>query len=285
MLGCVILNYNDYLTTIKLLELIHGYSILDIIVVVDGKSTNDSFLRLKRYESSKIMVIQADKNGGYGYGNNVGIRICKELGMDYVLIANPDVVFTEEVIKRTLDIFKSNELCVAVSPRMKDREPAMRILSPWADVWASFICVNAILKPRNYPKSFYNGKRVVQVDVLPGSLVLFDLDKMLRCGLYDESVFLYHEEYIMGVKFKEKGYKSFVVIDSDYIHNHSVTVSKVFKNPVKSRKIVLESHKLYLRKYLHASSGVMLLFYILYPLKCAESFIWGTLKWIIGRKK
>lgn len=285
MLGCVILNYNDYQTTIELIELIKNYTVFDSIIVVDGASTNDSYDRLKKYNSDKITVIKADKNGGYGYGNNIGIRKCKELGMDHVLIANPDVVFTEKTISHTLDTLKATENCIAVSPRMKDREPAMRILSPWVDVWASFIFVNAILKPRNYPKQFYLGKSIARVDALPGSLVLFDLNKLFLCGLYDETVFLYHEEYIMGVKFKAKGFDSYVMLDDEYIHNHSVTVSKVFRNPVTSRKIVLKSHKTYLQKYLHASSGVMILYYILYPLKCMESFIWGTMKWIMRRNR
>ena len=41
-IGCVILNYNDSETTIKLLSHISGFDSLDEIIVVDNKSTDDS---------------------------------------------------------------------------------------------------------------------------------------------------------------------------------------------------------------------------------------------------
>lgn len=87
MLGCVILNFNDSETTKKLVNNIKGYKVIDYIIIVDNKSTDTSFLELKRFENedSKIKVIESPKNGGYGYGNNVGICYCKQIGCSYVL--------------------------------------------------------------------------------------------------------------------------------------------------------------------------------------------------------
>ena len=72
--GIVILNYNDYETTINMLNSIKDYDSLDHIVVVDNKSTDNSYEVLKPYESKKIDVIQSKSNKGYSYGNNVGIK-------------------------------------------------------------------------------------------------------------------------------------------------------------------------------------------------------------------
>ena len=52
-LGMVIINYNDYSTTKKLLENIVDYSCLDKIVVVDNCSTDDSFKKLKKLKYKK----------------------------------------------------------------------------------------------------------------------------------------------------------------------------------------------------------------------------------------
>ena len=280
MLGCVVLNYNDYPTTSLLLDRIRDFKCFNKIVVVDGASTDDSYTQLTKYSSDKVMVIKADRNGGYGYGNNIGIRTCKDLGLKYVLIANPDVVFTEQTVVNMLEIIDKEEKCVAISPRMKGREPAMRILSPWIDVWASFIFVNAVIKPRNYKSGYYSNNQVSEVDVLPGSLVMFDVARVIECGLYDERVFLYHEEYIMAVKFRKKGYRSLLDMNDEYIHNHSVTVSKVFKNPVVSKRIALKSHRIYLEEYLDAPFIVIMIFYCLYPFVCLESWMWGLIKWM-----
>ena len=61
--SCIILNYNDALTTIHLLEFIKDYSILDFIVVVDNCSTDDSWEKLLRYKNEKIHVIKSEKMG------------------------------------------------------------------------------------------------------------------------------------------------------------------------------------------------------------------------------
>lgn len=67
MVGCVVLNYNDSKTTIELINRIGKMTSIDVIVIVDNNSTDDSFSVLKQYASEKIHVIQSDKNGGYGY--------------------------------------------------------------------------------------------------------------------------------------------------------------------------------------------------------------------------
>ena len=47
MIGCVVLNYNDADTTLDLLKRIEPMEIIDQIVLVDNKSTDNSLERLK----------------------------------------------------------------------------------------------------------------------------------------------------------------------------------------------------------------------------------------------
>ena len=54
--GIVILNYNDSDNTSLILEDIRNYKILDKIVIVDNKSTDDSVKKLKHYENKKIKI-------------------------------------------------------------------------------------------------------------------------------------------------------------------------------------------------------------------------------------
>lgn len=86
-LSCVILNYNDAETTEKLVKQLADYDVLHQIIVVDNASTDDSLERLRKLESDanasqsgKVRVISADHNGGYGSGNNLGVRYAAEQG-------------------------------------------------------------------------------------------------------------------------------------------------------------------------------------------------------------
>lgn len=61
MIGCVVLNYNDADTTLDLLKRIEPMEIIDQIVLVDNKSTDNSLERLKEQESNKVHVVCAKK--------------------------------------------------------------------------------------------------------------------------------------------------------------------------------------------------------------------------------
>ncbi len=282
-IACVILNYNDYETTGKLIHQIQNYTIFAKIIVVDNNSTDNSLEVLKGYETDKVVVICSPKNGGYGYGNNCGIRYAEKCGFDYVLIANPDVVFEEKAIVDCMDIISRKEEVVAIAPRIKDGM-AFKIASPIMDITYSSLLLNKIFKPRYYPRSFYNNKAGwVYVDALPGSLVLFDIHKFSEVGMYDENVFLYNEEVIIGKKFKDKGYKSILNLRQQYLHLHGVSVNKTFNGSLKPYKIARQSHKYYLKNYLNANPATILLMDVLWPIQLFEIFIWRRLKSLLIR--
>lgn len=123
-LSCVILNYNDAKTTEKLVRQIADYKIWHQIIIVDNASTDDSLERLKRLEKgndAKLQVLSADHNGGYGYGNNLGVRYAAAQGSaTHVLIANPDVVFSEQSLKSMLAVFAHHPEVGIVTTRIRD---------------------------------------------------------------------------------------------------------------------------------------------------------------------
>ena len=61
----VVLNYNDYNTIEKFLNNAVHIESIDKLIVVDNCSTDNSFEKLRAYESEKTDVIKTEKNGGY----------------------------------------------------------------------------------------------------------------------------------------------------------------------------------------------------------------------------
>ncbi|MBR2290136.1 MAG: glycosyltransferase, partial [Clostridia bacterium] len=77
----IVLNYNSKEDTIRYVGQIKNYSCIDVILVVDNKSTNPGeFQELKQLKDDKVYVIQSDKNGGYSYGNNFGLKFLEAYG-------------------------------------------------------------------------------------------------------------------------------------------------------------------------------------------------------------
>ena len=120
----IVVNFNDDEDTKKYLEMMKNYDIIDKILVVDNKSTKiNSYESLLSFKSSKIEIIQTDKNGGYNYGINYGIKYLESMDekYDYFIISNPDISIEESAIKNVIDILEKNEKYAMGSPRMYDK--------------------------------------------------------------------------------------------------------------------------------------------------------------------
>ena len=78
MIDILVLNYNDSATTTAFVNTVKEYSNVGHVLIVDNKSTDDSVKKLKELLSPKVVLLESDHNGGYGAGNNFGIRYLNE---------------------------------------------------------------------------------------------------------------------------------------------------------------------------------------------------------------
>ena len=72
---------------------------------------------------------------------------------------------------------------------------------------------------------------------------------MMECGGYDEGVFLYHEEEILGKKLKQKGYQTALLLTDHYVHRHSESISKTYQDIWQRQKLRNQSAMYYYKKY------------------------------------
>ena len=253
--SCVILNYNDAETTLNLVLRVKGYSLIDHIVVVDNCSTDDSWKVLQRLKSEKVHVIKSPKNGGYGYGNNVGLRYSADvLHVNYSIVANPDVLFDENCVRKFIQTLQEDSSVAVVSAKQSNSpDCAWKDCSILQYILATSLFFEVWLKIRSYPKNYFIGKDSVPVFAVPGSLLMVDLKKMLKYGLYDEDFFLYFEEFVLAQKFANAGLKTILRLDCSYVHNHHVSISKAYNRWSQQHAILLKSAELFLTKYKNAN--------------------------------
>lgn len=260
VVSCIILNFNDAPTTKKLVERIKDYALLDYIVVVDNCSTDNSWEQLQHYKSDKIHVIQSPRNGGYGSGNNYGLRYSSEiLNADYSIVANPDVQFDEECVEKFLQTLQEDDSIAVVSARQSNSpDCAWKNCSILQYILATSLFFEVWLKIRSYPKKYFKGKDTVSVFAIPGSLLMVDLRKMIKYGMYDEEFFLYYEEPVLAQKFTDAGLKTVLRLDCSYVHNHHVSISKTYRRWSQQHAVLLKSADLFLRKYKKANALQMI---------------------------
>ena len=262
-ISCVILNYNDAGTTVSLLDRIRDYECLDDIILVDNHSTDGSYETLKEQEGGRVHLLQSEKNGGYGSGNNIGIRYAiQEARADYILIANPDIVFSRQCVYDMKNVLEAGADHALVSALVKGTDgntlfSCWKLLPMFADLLDTGLVTRRLFKRLlNYSPSYLGKKPYVEVDAVPGSFFMIKADVIGgENGLgriFDEEIFLYYEEKILGRKLKGIGKKTLLLTAQSYVHAHSVTINKTVGSIAAKQKILHESKLYYYEHYLGA---------------------------------
>lgn len=238
--GLVILNFNDYKTTLSLIEKVKDYNILDKIMIIDNCSTNNSLSILKKYENDKIIVERSKFNGGYAVGNNFGVKeLLKIKKCDYIIIANPDVIFEEKTVEVLIEKMEEDKNIGVIAPMMKPNTTRYYKFNYIECICSLFLFINKLFLK-------FRKKIPDEINFIPGSLLMFRTDAFLKVGGFDENTFLYCEEPIIIHKLNDNKYKAKIISDIYYIHNHSITIKKVYKSKIKPYKIYLNSLNYYL---------------------------------------
>ena len=252
MIGMVIVNYNDYETTKRLLDNVKDYKILREIVVVDNKSTDNSLEELRKLKNKKITIIDSGENKGYSYALNVG---CKYLIDKYkslnIVISNSDIIIESELDIKDLNSYISTKN-VIVGPTIiqgNDLNRGFKIPSPWQDIKQNivFFGKRVLAKELSYPDNYYH-KDISKVDTVSGCFFMISSKHLEDMGYFDENVFLYYEENIMGIKTKKLGKNIIVANNVDVIHDHSVSIDKSLKR-IKKYDILKTSQEYFEKTY------------------------------------
>lgn len=259
MCTLVLLNYNDSNTVKTYISNIHGFRCFEHIVIVDNCSTDNSYNELKRLENDFIDVIKSEGNKGYGYGNNYGIRYAaRRYNSQFILISNPDVVYAEHTIERMELVLKQHEDVGVVSTMMKMPDGNISSLSAWKvpSFWQA-VFINAahpnkvawFVGKRTYDDILNSHEQIREVDCVPGSLLMVNRNHMETVGMYDENIFLFGEETVLGIRMKQNGFKTLLLTDDSFVHFHSVSIKKSLKKEEDRMRVMWDSRKYILGHY------------------------------------
>lgn len=270
----IILNYNDYKTTIKLLDNIFSYNKLNHIIVVDNNSSDNSYsILLNKYKNiKKIDVIKTDKNKGYAAGNNFGADYAiRNYKPDILFIANPDIMLLENIIENINSTFNSYSDIGILAPKVSKGYNSWKLPNYLITLASMFLYLSKKFGNKVYKNQ---DEEINYVDVVAGSLFAIRTDVFKKIGGFDERTFLYYEENILAYKLKKAGYKSAILGNSSYDHLHAVSIKKEFKSKMRPFNIIVNSIKVYLKNYLNINIFQLILFEIVYVFAFIERLLY-----------
>lgn len=232
--NCVVLNWRTAEMTIKAVgaALVAMERVEGAITVVDNDSQDGSFetMQSAMRDWPRVRVLESGRNGGYGAGNNHGIRAGLPGGLrpDYVYVLNSDAFPAPDSIRALVEHLDSNpRVGFAGShvhgPEGEPHTTAFRFPSIASEFEGAAktgpitrLLKNAVVAPP-LPT------RTTRVDWVAGASVLMRQAMLDQIGLFDEAFFLYFEETDLFLRAARADWQAAYVVESRVMHIGSVS--------------------------------------------------------------
>lgn len=228
----IILNWRTAAMTLRAVEAaLRAMDGIDgAITVVDNDSRDGSEETLRRAVADRgwdrVQVVQAGRNGGFGAGNNVGIRAGLPGGArpDYVYILNSDAFPAPDAIRLLLTHLEQNPHIGFAGSYIHGIEgdphtTCFRFPSPWSELEAAARTgpISRALKRHIVPMDI-PAQGVMRVDWLAGCSLMMRRSVLDRIGLFDDTFFLYFEETDLCLRAARAGWPTDYIRASEVAH-------------------------------------------------------------------
>lgn len=207
------------------------------LVIVDNDSGDGSFETLRAEAEARgwvgngrVRVIQSGRNGGFGAGNNAGIRAGLSDGSvpDLVYVLNSDAFPGKGAIKRLVEALDGDPGAGLAGsyihgPDGTPHVTAFRfpsILSEFEGA-ARLGPLSRFLRRHRVPMEVPEATQAVPW--LAGASLLVRREVLDRIGLFDETFFLYFEETDLCRRAADAGWRTLYVRESEVTHIGSVS--------------------------------------------------------------
>jgi len=216
LVSIIILTYNSSKFLSKCLDSIARQTYRNFeIIIVDNASVDGSAELAKkigeRMGLTRFTVVRNSRNLGYCGGNNVGIRLAKG---KYIAIINPDIILNKHWLERLVAVAESNDkIGMCQGKILYDNTKIINSTGNLMDIFGAVRCRGEFEIDRgqydnNSGDFFY----------VSGAAFLIRKDVLYKVGLFDEMLFLYHDDVDLSWRVRLLGYVLKYISDAVCFH-------------------------------------------------------------------
>ena len=219
----IILNYNNFSDTVETIESVLSLEYDANSVLLVENSSDNTIIQKIRTQFPDLAIIENKKNLGYAGGNNIGIQKAFKSGADYIFLLNNDVKLEKDVLKKCVSAMEKSPGCAACQPIIVTLENEERIWSAGTQLYFG------------YPRLFLKGTKLQKNGIktspfgLVGCAILFRRSALQQIGLFDESLFLLHEETDWCIRAKQMNFSLLIISNAIVYHKISTTIGMFSK--------------------------------------------------------
>jgi hypothetical protein len=197
------------------------------VIVIDNASGDfipiANAVRVNNW-SSWVTVLEAPRNGGFAYGNNLGIKRAIEAHVpDYVYLLNPDTEVRPGAIRSLVDFLESYPSVGIAGSSFENQDGsewpiAFRFPSMLSELDQGLAFGLATRLLRRWSVSQQMTDVAQPVDWISGASMMIRFSVIAAIGGLDENYFLYYEETDFCYRAKRAGFETWYVPKSRVMH-------------------------------------------------------------------
>lgn len=219
--GCIV-TYNGGDEVVSCIESILSYTKnIDFTLYVSDNFSTDNTVELIRHHFPEVIVLENEKNGGFGYGHNQVIPL---LNSDYHCVINPDIVVDSEVISNLVNYLQEHSQIGLITPKILNQDGTEQYL-PKRNPKFSYVILSKFpgLKKfrREYTRQDEEFNQPTEVDFCTGCFFLTPTEVFKKMGGFDDHFYMYFEDGDLSRRVKKAGYEVvFHPLEQVYHHWH-----------------------------------------------------------------
>lgn len=235
----IIVNYNTCDLTSACIQSIIDYTngLSYEIIVVDNASTDSSKEIMEN--DHRIKYIYSEKNGGFGYGNNLGMEVANG---DFFFLLNSDTLLLNNAVGEFFKYAKSHNPKTIYGCYLQGDDGSYRDSFFYFPAFTIKDFIKRIVKPHNYQPDYTNR----EVECICGADMFIPRQAIDEAGMFDENIFLYGEEGDLQYRMMKKGYRRMLINSPQIVHLEGESSGNTARY-----KYGMKSHLYILKKYMN----------------------------------
>jgi hypothetical protein len=233
--------------------------------VVDNASPDES-AELVRERFPGVRLIASERNGGYAYGNNLGLRAAgfgvagEEPRFRHALLLNPDTVAPPGSLERLVGFLEREPSIGACGPRVErpdgslDRACRRGAPTPLVSFYQLTGLAKAFPRSRHFARynlTYLPEDEQADVDAVVGACMLIRGAALQRAGLLDERFFMYGEDLDLCLRIRAAGWRVVYYPGVRLLHHKGRATRKSSERMIRE---FYRSMELFHRKHFAAST-------------------------------
>jgi len=247
----IIINYGTSEHTVECLQSIcenkHGHF---QVVVVDVSNINRSVEKITKWieekNNNRLVLIQEEKNNGFAYANNIGIRYSLRQGdCDFLWILNNDTVIKKNSLEELINCYQQNkdkEITGFIGSKIMDYEDNELIQNVGGtfNKWTGY----SVLVGMGEKDTGQFDNQEINIDYVIGASMFCHSSLVHKIGLMPEEYFLYGEDTDWCLTAQKAGFKNSTCPKSLVYHKQGISTGA---------KLLTNDNHLYNKKHLYLS--------------------------------